>query len=190
MADHPFKGPYDARDAAALLAATKLHIRMVMADADEVRNTNLAGQFAGVYVVANRANYRLDTEDLQGDDGINVIHSLDGMHFIKAAEVVSPTISTYADDAISDGAISIGEDDDIALINTTSPVNVIIPAAATRNSRTLLIKDSGGQGFTPVTTGEETVDSGPASDYAVMTPKGWLELGPVVGGYFVKGAQL
>ena len=60
--------------------------RLKVADATEVRNTDLSGQTAGIYVLALQANFDIDTSDATtADDGVNCIRDLEGNGFFRVA---------------------------------------------------------------------------------------------------------
>lgn len=190
MAEHPFRAPYDDRDAEALLAAMKLNTRLQLANADEVRNTDLDGQFGGIYVRANRSSYRLDTEDLQEDDGENVIHSRDGYHFLKTVENVAPLRVEYDDSNISGGAITMDPEADVVIVNISSDANLVFPTASDRNGRNINVKKKGSGILTPYLDGSETIDGDTPSDYAITTDGGYWQLSPGTGGYDLLASQL
>jgi hypothetical protein len=177
-------------DKADPIALHKEHIRTIVADADEVRNTDFSGQFGGLYIRANRANYNLDTESVAADDGVNVIIDGVGTHFLKAVDSFAPTVVEYDDGDVVAGTITIGEATDIAIIDVTTSVDVAVPASADRNGRILEIKSVGAGGFTPVLDGAETIDGNAASGYAITTVGGLLRLAPRSGGYALIGSQL
>lgn len=111
---HPFTTPYADRDAAELLGATQLYVPLELADAAEVNNSDLSLQFAGIKLRSTRAVYHRDNEDLRPDDGVNVLHSADGTHWIKGAAgngASSETIyyvSSFS--SIADALTEIGSD--------------------------------------------------------------------------------
>jgi hypothetical protein len=57
--------------------------RRTLGSVDDVHNTNLSGQFGGIYVRTLKSFFDLDTSDDQDDDGENVIYDLAGNHFVK-----------------------------------------------------------------------------------------------------------
>lgn len=186
---HPAQQWLDDRNATEALAYDRLHIRVQVADAAEVRNTDLSGQYGGLYIRDNAANYNISTSITAEDDGESVVIDAAGNHFIKVVDSASPVAVTYGDADVSGGAVTLG-DEDFAIINTSTMVNVNVPAKDDRNGKPILIKDAGGHGFTPDLDGAETIDGASAAGFAVTTPKGWIELVPTTGGYFVKSAQL
>lgn len=129
---HPFQTPYTNRDAAALLAATKLYLRQVVADADEIRNTDFSGQYGGVYVRSLAANFNLNTLSTGPDDGANIIMDGAGNYFERALDSNTKTATTHT------GAtdVTIGDDDDneIHYIENTGSagISVYLPDVALR----------------------------------------------------------
>ena len=60
----------------------KLRVRQRMADASEVRNTHLSGQYGGIYIASLQSNFDLDAADTTtADDGVTCIIDLDGSRF-------------------------------------------------------------------------------------------------------------
>ncbi len=131
---HPFKAPYDDRSAAELLAAMKLHARIVVADADEVRNADYSSQFGGLYIRSIGANYNLDTSDTSADDlsaDSDTVIDAAGNHFIRVVDAQEETqrIVTAA------GAVTVAADDvDIIIVQKTvgATTTVNLPSAAGR----------------------------------------------------------
>jgi hypothetical protein len=187
---HPVVAPYEAHDDQAIIGYHKLHGRVIVADADDVRNTDFSGQFGGLYIRSRRVNYILDTESILPDDDENTIIDAAGNHFLKSSDLSAPTSVEYGDADVSAGAITISNDADVVLINVTSSVDVNIPAAAERGGRILEIKAVGSAGFTPVLDGSETIDGNAPAGYEVTNVNGYLRLVPRTGGYALIGSQL
>lgn len=57
--------------------------RRTLASVDVVRNTDLTGQFGGIYVASIQNFYDIDTEVLSEDDGDTIIIDNAGNHFVK-----------------------------------------------------------------------------------------------------------
>lgn len=179
---HPFASPYANRDAAALLGATKQHERMVVADADEVRNTDFSGQFGGLYVRANAANYNLNTEDLSADDGVNTIIDGAGNHFLKAvdAQEVTQRVHTAA------GAVTVADDDvDIVIVNKTvgAATTVNLPTAASRKKPVRIVDgkyDAATNNITLDAFGSETIMG--ALTYVIDQDGGSIIVTPLADG--------
>lgn len=139
---HPAKAPLDDRSAAEILAYDKLYTRVVVADADEVRNTDFTGQFGGLYVRTNAANYNLDTSSTEVDDGIDVIIDAGGNHFLRAVDSTAPTERTVT----AAGAVTVAADDvDIIIIQKTvgAATTVNLPAAADRTTPIEIVDGKG-----------------------------------------------
>jgi hypothetical protein len=148
---HPAKTAFESHDDQSMIAFDKLHLRNVMADAAEVRNTDLSNQFGGIYVRATDASYKLDTTDVQPDDGINVIIDGAGNHFVKIAVTLTETEKEVA--AAGDVTLADNEAADVVYINNSAaaPINVFLPSAAVRSKR-LTVKDGAGNaGLYPIT---------------------------------------
>ena len=148
---HPFAEPYEDRDASALLGATKLHQRLVVADPDEVRNAVLPDQFGGIYIRSLDATFKIDTEDLQPDDGINVIHDDVGTHFVRLA-VQTSEVDKYVE-ATGDVTLADDETADNVFIKNTSgaPISVYLPSAAVRTKSIRIIDDNNNAGTYAIT---------------------------------------
>lgn len=167
----------------------KNYVRKKMADATEVRNTKLSGQFAGLYVRSLQNSFDLDTLDTTtADDGINCIIDFDGNRFKKVAVDTSLTqrLVTAA------GTVTVSDDDaDIIVIDKTvgAATAVNLPSAADR-TKAVRIQDGKGDANTnnitvvPV-SGEKiygTVDYQPIIDgnggFVELTPRadgsGWF----------------
>jgi hypothetical protein len=189
---HPLAVVYGAGnvDKAAVIADGKIGYRRIVADNNEIRNTDLSGQYGGLYVRATRRRYYLDTESIASDDDESVIIDAAGNHFLFETEGSEPLSLTYTDADVQDGEITLGEDVDIAYIDTMTSVTLLLPAQGTRGGRSLTIKDIGGTGFSMETDGSETIDDTSAGAFQVTTPKGYIVLGPLTGGYAVLSSQL
>jgi len=187
---HPFQQAYADRDAAALLGATKAHIRMIVADADEVRNADLSGQFGGLYVRSNSANYNIDSQDDQEDDGLNVIIDKAGNHFIKAVDSFAPVLLEYGDANVSGGDIAMNNEADTVVVTISGDANLVIPAQAARSGRNLSIKKFGAGVLTPVLHASEKLDGRAPSGYAIAVDGGYLQLAPRSDGYGILASQL
>ena len=148
---HPFTEPYEDRDASALLGATKLHQRLVVADPDEVRNAVLSDQFGGIYIRSLDANFKIDTGDLQPDDGINVIHDDVGTHFVRLA-VQASDVDKYVEAA---GDVTLADDetaDNVFIKNTSgAPINVFLPSAEVRTKKIWIGDDNNNAGTYVIT---------------------------------------
>lgn len=142
---HPAVAPFEAHDDTALIGMERLHYRLVVADATEVRNTDLSGQFAGIFVRGTGNNYALDVASTDADDGFDVIIDAAGNHFVRIAAAaveakVEKTITAAGDVVIADD-----ETADVIAINKTVPeaTNVYLPDAGAR-SKSIQIVDRAG----------------------------------------------
>jgi|GEM_PF-5192187 len=182
MAVHPFKTPYDDRDAAALLAATKLHVRQTVADAAEVGATDFSGQYGGLYVRSNAANYNLDTEDTSSNDGVNVIYDSAGNHWVKAVDAQTETQRVHT----AAGAVTATIDDvDIIVIKKTvgEATTVNLPSAATATKAVRIVDgkyDAATNNITIVPDGVETIMGG--ASYIIDSNGGSIKLTPLADG--------
>lgn len=163
---HPAVAPFEAHDDEDLIAMERLHYRLIVADATEVRNTDLSGQVAGLFIRSTGNNYALDTTSTDADDGFDVIIDAAGNHFVRiaasAAEAkVEKTITAAGDVVIEDDEVA-----DVIAINKTVPeaTNVFLPDAALR-SKSIQIVDKAGVALTfPITIRPKA-----ASGQTVMT---------------------
>lgn len=110
----------------------KLHYQFVAADIDEVRNTNLSGQYGGVYVRELDAAFKLDNSDatIADDGGISALHDLVGNIFLRIAVDVSVVARVV--DATGDVTIDDDEAASLIWINNISggAINVYWPSSA------------------------------------------------------------
>ncbi len=138
-------------DKSAVISLWKQRERIVMNDANDVRNTNLSGHFAGMYLRSLDANYKLDTEDTQADDGVNVIIDSAGNHFVKLVQTIAEVDKTIT----ASGDVTIDDDEtaDNILIDNTSggPINVYLPDASVRAKRIGVTDVGGNAGTYPIT---------------------------------------
>jgi hypothetical protein len=140
-----------AVDKAAVRSLWKQRERIAMGDATEVRNANLSGHFGGMYLRSLDANYKLDTEDVQADDGVNVIIDFAGNHFVKLIVSVGEVDKSVT--AAGDVTIADDETADNILINNTSgdAINVYLPDAAARTKRIAVFDAGGNAASHPIT---------------------------------------
>lgn len=117
--------------------------RLKVADATEVRNTDLSGQTAGIYVLALQANFDIDTSDATtADDGVNCIRDLEGNGFFRVAVNTTETQRKVT----AAGDVSVASDDaDIIVIAKTSgaATNVNLPSAAARTKPVKIVDGKG-----------------------------------------------
>lgn len=143
---HPVAAPFNNRSASEIIAYEKLHQRVVVADVNEVRNTDFTGQFGGLYVKSNAANYNLDTESTDPDDGVSTLIDGPGNHFVKVVDSQDLTQRVVT----ASGAVTISADDvDIIIIKKTvgAATAVTLPSAADR-TRPIRIVDGKGDAST------------------------------------------
>lgn len=182
---HPLETVYgDGNvDKAAVIADGKQGYRRVLADVDETRGTELDGQWL-IYIRSLGANFRLDTEDLQADDGVNVVHDASGNHFLREAVSVSGTqeIVTEA------GNVTLDSDSaDTILINKTSgaATTVYLPPVASFLGRKIRIVDLKGDAATNNITVAAEDGSGHTvlggSSYVIDSDHSSIELEAVSG---------
>lgn len=107
MADHPIESVVvDGVDVAksGFRSYAKSRHRLRVADADEVRNTDLAGQFGGLFVADLGGNFDLDTEDTTtADNGTTCIVDLNGLRFKLAQIIDVTTLKIGGQNAITQG---------------------------------------------------------------------------------------
>lgn len=105
----------------------KTRVRQRMADPNEVRNTDLAGQFAGIDIVALGAAFDLDTGDTTSlDDGVNTIISFDGGRFKRRQDEGA----YVARDETGTGNIALSTGDTVVFLKpaTAAARQITIPA--------------------------------------------------------------
>lgn len=157
----------------------KNRVRMRMGDANEVRNTILGGQFAGIYIPGLRAFFDLDTSDTTtADDGVNCIISSDGYRFKK----VSITPSQVVQSVTSGPTAPINADADIVIVNQTvgAPITLTLPAAASKTTPVLIIDwkgDAGTNAITIAPNGSELIQG--KSQWTIGNDTGSVFLRPI-----------
>ena len=179
---NPFTTPYANRDAAALLAAEKQYVRKTIADADAIRNGDWAGQFAGLHLLSNGADYDINTVDTTtADNGDSQIRDANNILFSKVTVVILPVpklITASGDVTIADTETA----DEIEINNTSSSaISVFMPSAAVR-TKAITVTDVGGNANTynitvkPKATSGQTIMTG--SQYVIDSNGGGIKLTP------------
>lgn len=79
---HPFDLALATRDATAIAADLKLGVRRTVDDETYVINTDLSGQFGGLFVRDLNRNFRLDTGSTAARDGVQCLIDGGGNHFL------------------------------------------------------------------------------------------------------------
>jgi len=133
-------------------AYTKSRIRQRFASPDEVRDTKLSGQYAGIYVRTLQANFDLDTSDtITEPDGVNCLIDDDGNRFFRVVNTAVETEKVIT--ATGDVTIADDETADNILIDNTSggPINVYWPSAAVRTKKLYVTDGAGNAGTYPIT---------------------------------------
>lgn len=194
---HPLAVVYGAGDVdkAAIIADGKIGYRRVVADNDEIRNTDFSGQYGGLYVRATRRRYYLDTESIAMDDDENALIDAAGNHWLFETEGSEPLELEYTDADVVGGVITLDEGVAIAAINVTSAVTVQLLASAVHTSNEIVIKDIGGTAgtgaITPDFDGVEQCDGQDGSVFQIATPYGFIKFRKKSsGGWYSLGGQL
>lgn len=136
---------------ADVIGYEKLRVRMRVANADEVRNTDFSGQFGGLYVATINGDFNINTDDTTtADDGVNCIRDAMSNGFFRVA--ISAVETEKVITATGDVTISDSETADNIIINNTSgaPINVYWPSAVVRINK-LSVTDAGNAGTYPIT---------------------------------------
>lgn len=123
---------------ADLRAYEKVYVRKVMADANEVRNTVLVGQYGGLNVRSLSSSYDIDVADMTtADDGVDCIISFDGYRFKRVIPSTSRTqrIVTVA------GPVTIGPTDEIVIIKKAVGAATIVNVDWSLQTKPLTIVD-------------------------------------------------
>lgn len=151
---HPAVQPYDTHDDTGIIALNREHIRLVVADANEVRNTDLSGQFAGIFVRTTGSNYALDLASTNADDGFDTIIDAAGNHFTRIATVTTEAQVERTITAAGDVTLPDDEPADVIAFNKTvsQATTVALPTAVGRGGKAITITDKKGDasGF-PIT---------------------------------------
>ena len=117
--------------------------RVSVADADEVRNTNLSGQFAGIYVRSIGSDFDIDTSDTTtADDGVNCIRDLEGNGFFRATVNTSKTQRKVT----ASGAVTVtATDAGIIVVAKTvgAATSVYLPSALLRTNSVKVVDGKG-----------------------------------------------
>lgn len=179
---HPFSSPYAARDAAALLSAEKQYNRKTIADVNAVRNGDWSGQFGGLHLLSNSADYDINTSDTTtADDGDNNIRDANGILFVKKYTVILPTSRLVT----ATGNVTIPDDepaDDIEINNTSgAAITVFLPDVASRG-KTIGVTDVGYNAATfPITVTRKAATSQTimgGTQYVIDSNGGGIKLTP------------
>lgn len=155
---------------AAFRSYEKTYVRKTIANADAIMNGDWAGQFGGLHLLSNNADYDIDTSDTTtAPDGDSFVRDDNGILFVKKA-VVIPTISKLV---TATGDVTIADDesvDEIEISNTSgAPITVYLPSAAVR-AKAITITDVAGNALTyPITILPKS-----GSGQTIMTGASWV----------------
>jgi hypothetical protein len=125
----------------AVRGFVKEKTQVSVGNADDVRNADWSGQFGGLYVRSLNASFFIDTDDIQADDGVNVIIDDAGNHWLRQAVTVSETELPVT----ASGNVTLDDDEtaDLIFINNTSggAIDVFLPDAGVRTKAITIIDD-------------------------------------------------
>jgi len=183
---HPASVAFGAGDVskAAVIADDKMKNRRV-ADADEIRNGNWAGQFGLLFVASLNAWFKVDTSDTtSADDGTSIIVDANGLRFKRVSTgAATPRVET------GNGDISLTSSDTIVILDpgTPSAREVELPSDATG---AITVMDGGGNWETNNTTfvvaGSGTING--AASWIGRTNYGGFDFIPIGdGNYLARG---
>jgi hypothetical protein len=169
---------------AAVRSFDKVRVRLRMADATEVRNTNLAGQFAGVDIASLDAVFDLDTGDTTSpDDGVNTIISFDGGRFKRRVDEGG----FVPRDETGTGDIGLSTSDSTVLLKPASAAARQIEIPDDLEGPVRVIDANGSWSDVNVSTfvaeGGGTING--ATEWLGMTPYGEFIFTPLGGGNFL-----
>jgi parallel beta-helix repeat protein len=133
--------------------------RRTLASVDDVRNNDLTGQFGGIYVSAIKKFYDIDTENLDADDGDNVIIDGAGNHFVKL------------DLGSGGGVESIVPGGNISVDNT-DPANPVVSATGAGIAANILSYGAVAGDDTKYAENKDAFDAALATGYPVYVPDG------------------
>jgi hypothetical protein len=117
----------------------KNRVRQRMADSNEVNNTSLSGQFAGIYVRDLQSDFDLDTSDTTtADDGVDTLVDFDGNRFKR---VSIDTSQSQRKITIAGNVTVSADDSDIIVIAKTvgAATTVTLPPAADRTKSVRIV---------------------------------------------------
>lgn len=163
---HPFATPYANRDASALLSAEKVYNRKTIADWNAIANGDWAGQFGGLHLLSNNADYDIDTSDTTtAPDGDNFVRDANGILFVKQpigfADEVRRRVTAAGAVAISPSADQI-----VSVAKTVEAATIVnFPSVDDRldaGKRSVLIKNEMSNGalypLTLTPAGSDTIE--------------------------------
>lgn len=161
----------------------KVRVRLRMADPTEVRNTDLAGQFAGIDIASLGAAFDLDTADTtSADDDVNTIISFDGGRF-KRRQDEGAFISR---DEEGIGNLTLATADAYVLLKPATAAAREIEIPADLETPVRVIDANGSWSDVNVTTfvaeGAGTING--QAEWLGMTPWGEFTFTPLGGGNF------
>jgi hypothetical protein len=141
---HPAEAAFESRDDQEMIALAKAHYRLTVADASYVRNTDLSGQFGGIFLSSIEQSFDIDSTSTDLDDGFNVIIDGVGNHWLRQQPITSRDVEkeiTVAGDVV----IADDESADVIMINKTvaATTNVYLPSAAVRAKPITIVDKKG-----------------------------------------------
>lgn len=161
----------------------KQYVRKRMANVDEVRNTDLAGQFSGVDVSSLGALFDIDTSDTTSpDDGVNTLVSNDGYRFKRRQDQGGYVPRTET----GNGAIALSVSDSVVLLAPTVPAPRAVALPST-GSTPIEVKDANGS-WSDTNVSTFTVAGGTIngqSSWLGMTPYGSFKFTPKGDGNYL-----
>lgn len=190
MAEHPIDSVYrdDLRVAkASVRGFSKERERLRFADADEVRNTKLLGQWGGIYVAELDDDFNYAHGDTtSADDGVDVIVSLDGKRFTRRVLSTPQSAPVYQYET-SDTTIDVAPETDILVVrlDTPAPATFNLGAAASRSGRPVKVIGETADPtntLTPLTGGGEQINDSDPSGWGITNANGEMTYTPHTNG--------
>lgn len=175
---------------AAVIGFIKEYLRLSVADVDAVTNTDLSGQYGGIYVRSLGGQFDINTESTAPPNGSTILQDASGVRFVRSIDQLAAVVRTYTDDDVVAGAIEIDNDADLHLLDlTAASITLTMMAAADRSRGPLSIKDIGGTAaagapFTPAFDGSELCDGLAGTAFAIASPYGSQKFWPKTGGWY------
>lgn len=161
----------------------KLRERLRFADADEVRNANLLGQWAGIYVADLDDDFNYNPADTTSlDDGVDIIISLDGKRFARRVLSVPQSTPTYQYETV-DTTIVVDPETDILVVRlvTPAPATFDLGSVASRGGRPVTVigeTASVTNTLKPTTTGGELINDDDPDNWGISNPGGEMTYKP------------
>lgn len=156
---------------AAFRSYEKGYVRKTIANADAIANGDWAGQFGGLHLLSNNADYDIDTSDTTtAPDGDSYIQDANGILFVrKAVETAQPLKKLIT----ASGNVTIADDeaaDEIEINNTSGgAISIYLPSVVVRSAPIMITEVGGNAATYPITILPKS-----GSGQTIMTGSAWV----------------